>query len=207
MNFKEEINELEQLDLVNVYKISMGNVPILFTAPHTMEQVRNDGTVKSREPYTKAIALYLNKHMNTYSMIKLQDTGLDSNRDNHDEFKTKLLKLVDEHNIKLVIDLHGASESRDFDVEFGTMNNLTADFSTINELKEAFIENGITKISFNNPFKGGAITQYLYNKKDIDVIQLEINYRYRDYSNLDNLELLIKALSAFIKQYKDYIER
>ena len=64
MNFKEEINELEQLDLVNVYKISMGNVPILFTAPHTMEQVRNDGTVKSREPYTKAIALYLNKHMN-----------------------------------------------------------------------------------------------------------------------------------------------
>ena len=110
-------------------------------------------------------------------------------------------------HFKLVIDLHGASESRDFDVEFGTMNNLTADFSTINELKEAFIENGITKISFNNPFKGGAITQYLYNKKDIDVIQLEINYRYRDYSNLDNLELLIKALSAFIKQYKDYIER
>jgi N-formylglutamate amidohydrolase len=207
MNFKEEINELEQLDLVNIYKISMGNVPILFTAPHTMKQVRSDGTVKSSEPYTKAIALYLNKHMNTYSMIKLQDTGLDSNRDNHDEFKTKLLNLVDEHNIKLVIDLHGASESRDFDVEFGTMNNLTADFSTINELKEAFIENGITKISFNNPFKGGAITQYLYNKKDIDVIQLEINYRYRDYSNLDNLELLIKALSAFIKQYKDYIER
>ena len=207
MNFKEEINELENLELTNDYKISMGNIPILFTAPHTMEQVRSDGSVKKSEPYTKAIALYLNKYMKTYSMIKLVDTGLDSNRDNHDEFKNKLLDLVDEHNIKLVIDLHGASETRDFDVEFGTLNNLTADFSTINELKEAFIENGITNIEMNEPFKGGAITQYLYNKKDIDVIQLEINYKYRDYSNLDNLELLIKALSAFIKQYKEYIER
>jgi N-formylglutamate amidohydrolase len=207
MNFKEEINELENLELTNDYKISMGNIPILFTAPHTMEQVRSDGTVKKAEPYTKAIALYLNKHMNTYSMIKLQDTGLDSNRDNHDDFKNKLLNLVDEHNIKLVIDLHGASVNREFDVEFGTMNNLTADFSTINELKEAFIENGITKISFNNPFKGGAITQYLYNKKDIDVIQLEINYKYRDYSNLENLKLLIESLSNFIKQYKEYRER
>jgi N-formylglutamate amidohydrolase len=207
MNFKEEINELENLELTNDYKISMGNIPILFTAPHTMEQVRSDGSIKKAEPYTKAIALYLNKHMNTYSMIKLQDTGLDSNRDNHDDFKNKLLNLVDEHNIKLVIDLHGASVNREFDVEFGTMNNLTADFSTINELKEAFIENGITRISFNNPFKGGAITQYLYNKKDIDVIQLEINYKYRDYSNLENLKLLIESLSNFIKQYKEYRER
>ena len=207
MNFKEEINELENLELTNDYKISMGNIPILFTAPHTMEQVRSDGSVKKSEPYTKAIALYLNKHMNTYSMIKLIDTGLDSNRDNHDEFKNKLLSLVDEHNIKLVIDLHGASIDREFDVEFGTMNNLTADFSTINELKESFIENGITNISFNEPFKGGAITQYLYNKKDIDVIQLEINYKYRDYNNLDNLELLIKSLSNFIKQYDEYIKR
>ena len=207
MSFKEEINELENLELTNDYKISMGNIPILFTAPHTMEQVRSDGSIKKAEPYTKSIALYLNKHMNTYSMIKLLDTGLDSNRDNHDEFKNKLLDLVDEHNIKLVIDLHGASINREFDVEFGTMNNLTADFSTINELKEAFIENGITKISFNNPFKGGAITQYLYNKKDIDVIQLEINYKYRDYSNLENLKLLIESLSNFIKQYKEYRER
>ena len=207
MSFKEEINELENLELTNDYKISMGNIPILFTAPHTMEQVRSDGSIKKAEPYTKSIALYLNKHMNTYSMIKLLDTGLDSNRDNHDEFKNKLLDLVDEHNIKLVIDLHGASINREFDVEFGTMNNLTADFSTINELKESFIENGITKISFNNPFKGGAITQYLYNKKDIDVIQLEINYKYRDYSNLENLKLLIESLSNFIKQYKEYRER
>ena len=119
MDFKDEINELENLNLVNEYKISMGNIPILFTAPHTMEQVREDGTVKKSEPYTKAIALYLNKYMNTYSMIKLQDTGLDSNRDNHDDFKNKLLSLVDEHNIKLVIDLHGSKRERDYDVEFG----------------------------------------------------------------------------------------
>jgi N-formylglutamate amidohydrolase len=89
------------------------------------------------------------------------------------------------NNIKLVIDLHGSSKDKDFDIEFGTLNNLSADYSTIKELEESFKENNINNIKHNNPFKGGAITQYLYNKKDIDVIQLEINYKYRDYSNLD----------------------
>ena len=43
--------------------------------------------------------------------------------------------------------------------EFGTLNNLSADYSTIKELEESFVENGISNINFNDPFKGGAITK------------------------------------------------
>ena len=207
MNFNEEINELEILEFDSDFIIKKGNLPILFTAPHTMKQLKSDGTIKLNEPYTKAIALYLNKHFNVNAMIKIKDTGLDSNKDNNDEFKLELLRFIKDNNIKLVIDLHGSSRNREFDIEFGTLDNLSASHSTIKELEEAFKENEIDNIVHNDPFKGGAITRYVYKMKDVEVIQIEINAKYRDYKNLEELEKLIKSFGNFIKQYKEYINR
>ena len=207
MNFSDEINELELLEYDSDYVIKKGGIPILFTAAHTMEQVREDGSIKLKEPYTKAIALYLNKYFNVNAMVKVKDTGEDSNRDNRDEFKTELLRFIRNNDIKLVIDLHGARSDHDFDVEFGTMNNLSASYSTIKELQEAFTENGIKNVSHNDPFIGGAITQYIYGIKDVDVIQIEINKKYRDYSNIDDLEKLINSFKNFINQYNKYINK
>ena len=205
--FEQQINELENIELSDDYAILKGNVPILFSAPHTIHQLRDDGSTKLKEPYTKAIALYLNKYCNTYAIIKNNDTGIDSNKDNYDEYNVEMRRLIRENSIKLVIDLHGASKERDFDVEFGTLNNLSADFSTIKELEEAFTENGISNISYNDPFKGGAITQGIYSLDDVDVIQIEINGKYRDYNNIKKLENLIQSLQNFIKQYNEYINR
>lgn len=205
--FEQEINNLENLKKDDDFVILKGNVPILFSAPHTMHQLRDDGTTKLREPYTKAIALYLNKYCNTYAIVKNNDTGIDSNRDNYDKYNVEMRRLIKENNIKLVIDLHGASKDRNFDVEFGTLNNLSADFSTIKELEEAFTENGISNINHNDPFKGGAITQGIYALNDVEVIQIEINGKYRDYSNISSLEKLIKSLEKFIKQYNEYTNR
>lgn len=207
MQFNDEINKLENEELENDFIILKGNIPILFSAPHTMIQNREDGTIKFNEPYTKAILLYLNKYFRTYSIIKNIDTGIDSNRDNYDKYNVEMRRLIKEHNIKLVIDIHGAAKEREFDVEFGTLNNLSADFSTIKELEEAFTENGITNISYNEPFKGGAITQGIFGLTDIDVIQLEINGKFRDSNNLDLLNKLINSLEIFIKQYNSYINR
>ena len=47
--FKDEINELELLRFESDYIIKKGNLPILFTAPHTMKQIRENGTIKLRE--------------------------------------------------------------------------------------------------------------------------------------------------------------
>lgn len=205
MDFKEEINSLENQTFEKDYIFAKGSIPILFTAPHTMEQLKEDGSIKFSEPYTKAIALYLNKYQNTYAMVKINDTGLDANQDNRDEFKIELLRFIKENNIRLVIDLHGARNDRDFDVEFGTLNNLTTSFSTVKEFEEAFTENGITNIKYNDPFKGGAITKYIYGIDDVEVIQLEINGKYRDGNNIDYLEILVRCLEKFIIQYKKYI--
>lgn len=207
MNFNDEINNFEKMVINEDFIILKGKVPILFSAPHTMLQYREDGESKLREPYTKAISLFLNEHCNTYSIVKNNDTGVDSNRDNYDEYNVEMRRLIKESDIKLVIDLHGASKDRDFDIEFGTLNNLSADFSTIKELEKAFTENGITNIAHNDPFKGGAISQGIFGLTDIDVIQLEINGRFRDGNNLELLEKLIKSLEEFINKYNEYINR
>ena len=205
--FEEEINELENRKYNEDYIIKKGTIPILFTAPHTMKQIKEDNSIKYSETYTKAIALYLHENYNVNCMIKIKDTGMDSNRDNRDEFKKELIRFVKDNNIKLVIDLHGSKIERNFDIEFGTMNNLSADYSTIKELEKSCNENGIINIEYNNPFKGGAITQYLYGIKDIDVIQVEINGKYRDSNNMDKIEKVCNSFISFIKEYNKYINR
>ena len=41
----------------------------------------------------------------------------------------------------------------------------------------------------------------------VDVIQIEINGKYRDYNNIKKLENLIQSLQNFVKQYNEYIKR
>ncbi len=207
MNFEKEINKLENMNIDDDFLIIKGTIPILFSAPHTMYQLKEDGTTKLKEPYTKAISLYLNKYCDTYSIIKDIDTGIDSNRDNYDKYNIDMRRLIKENDIKLVIDLHGASKDRDFDIEFGTLNNLSADFSTIKELEGAFIENDIKNIILNDPFKGGEITKGIYGLTDVDVIQLEINGKYRDSNNIELLQKIIYSLEKFISKYNEYINR
>ena len=207
MDFEKEINELENMNIDDDFVIIKGTIPILFSAPHTMYQLKEDGSTKLKEPYTKAISLYLNKYCDTFSIIKNIDTGIDSNRDNYDKFNIEMRRLIKDNSIKLVVDLHGASKDRDFDIEFGTLNNLSADFSTIKELEGAFIENDIRNINFNDPFKGGEITKGIYGLTDVDVIQLEINGKYRDYNNIELLQKIIYSLEKFISKYNEYINR
>lgn len=201
MEFKDEISILEKEEFQKLIYTFKGKIPILFTSVHSMGQVKEDGTFKYPESYTKGVARYVSNKTGASCMIKNFDNGVDSNSSDNDIFKYELLKYVKENKIKLVIDLHGSRREREFDIELGTMNNLSADYSTINELKEAFIENGISNIEINNPFKGGKVTQYLYLSSDIDIVQIEINQRYRDESNFDNINKVCTSLINFVNYY------
>ena len=199
---RNEIDRLENKEFSDDFTIIEGYMPVVLSAPHTMNQMRDDGTIKASEPYTKALALYLQKRLNCTCFVKNFDTGIDSNTEKDEEYKNELIKYIKRNNIKLVLDLHGASLKREFDVELGTLNNLSADYSTIKELKEAFIENGILKVNVNDPFKGGGITKKVYSETLVDVIQIEINRKYRDL-NISNFMLLADALEKFIRSFME----
>ncbi|MDD2202928.1 MAG: N-formylglutamate amidohydrolase [Bacilli bacterium] len=202
MNFKQEIMNHELSDSNEEYIMKNGTIPIILTAVHTMQQHKKN-RIKKSEPFTKAIAKYVAEQVNCSYYIKLKDNKIDSNSLETDEFKNNLLDYIVGNNIKLLIDIHGADCNRDFDVEIGTLNNLSAAYSTIKELGEAFIETGIKNIRFNDPFKGGGITQFIYANTDIDIIQIEINRKYRDYNNSDNIEKICQSLINFINQYNN----
>lgn len=178
-----------------------GKFPILLTSIHSMNQKLDNETIKPSESFTKEIAWYLAEKCNVCCMVKNHDTGYDPNKTDSDEFKTKLNAFVEENNIQLVLDLHGAKLERPFDVELGTMNNLSADYSTIMELKEAFEENGIKNIELNSPFKGGKLTQSLFFSTNAEIIQIETNYKYRNINNPSNILMFANCLEIFIKQY------
>ena len=201
MSFKEEIDKLENAKIESTYLIKKGSIPIILTAPHTMKQRKRDGSIKLNEPFTKAIAKYVSNKTGCSYLIKQRATKIDSNWEEVDDFKLLLERFIHEHEVKLLIDIHGASSRREFDVELGTLNNLSVRHSTIKSLRNAFFESGIYEIALNNPFKGGGITKYIFGKTEIDVIQIEINGKYRNINNAENMERLCNALIKFIRKY------
>lgn len=207
MNFKEKIQDCEQAYSNLTYICKSGSIPVMLTAAHTMMQTRNDGTIKYSEPYTKAIALYVSEILDCFCLVKNKDTGIDPNNTDEDAFKNMLIDNIKDHNIKLIIDLHGAKKERSFAVELGTLNNLSSDYSTIYELIDAFNENGILNVEVNDPFKGGAITQKVFAETNADVIQVEINALYRDIEAYDKINLICKSLISFIRQYSEIIDK
>lgn len=198
LKFRNEILTLENEIYNQKYIKNIGKSKILLTAPHTMEQKLMDGNIKHPELFTKAIVLYLSRYYYVNYLIKIKDTGLDANRFNDDEFRNEIIKTIENNNIKLSIDIHGASNNRPFDVEIGTIDGITAKDSTIELLTKILNKHGIFKIAYNDPFKGGAITESIYILKKCEAIQIEINANFRDINQIDKLKSLCDALGEFI---------
>lgn len=205
--FKNRILEYEKSHDNLTYISKSGKAPIILTAAHTMLQLKENGEYKYPELYTKAIAMYVAEKTDCHFLIKNKDTGVDSNSVENDVFKNMLLENIKDNNIKLVIDLHGAKNDRNFDVELGTLNNLSSDYSTIKELIDSFNENKILNIEINNPFKGGAITQKVFSETSCDVIQIEINANFRNIEKPEKIIQICDSLINFILQYSQIIKK
>lgn len=200
-SFQNNIKKLES-DYNDTYDIKKGTAPVILTSAHGIGQKKRHGLFKLAEPYTRGIARYVSKKTDCYCLIKNEDTGIDPNKQNNDEFKAILCNLISKNHIKLLIDLHGAKKERDFDVEIGTVNGKTATETTVNTLIECLNKNGIKNIVLNDPFKGGNITRTVFNETGIECIQLEINNNYRNVHKIKNMRKLCKALITFVEKSK-----
>ena len=200
-DFQRQIFQLERENTPELIHFEKGTVPILLSAPHTVNFLKEDGNFKMREGYTKAIVKYLAQKTGAFLMIKENSDGIDPNKLEMENYKHQLLEVINKYQIQLVLDIHGAASHHDFAIEIGSLDGVSVRPQTIESLKTALKNQGIALVAENNPFKGGGITKTVHGNTNIEVLQLEINRDYRDLTHPEKLFHLCKTLENFLKSF------
>ena len=171
-DFQRQIFQLERDNASELIHFERGTTPILLSAPHTVNFLKEDGNFKMREGYTKAIVKYLALKTGAFLMIKENSDGIDPNKPEMENYKHQLLEVINKYQIQ-----------------------------TIESLKTALKNQGIAPVAENSPFKGGGITKTVHGNTNIEVLQLEINRDYRDLTHPEKLFHLCKTLENFLKSF------
>ena len=200
-DFQRQIFQLERDNTSELIYFKKGTTPILLSAPHTVNFLKEDGKFKMREGYTKAIVKYLAQKTCAFLLIKENSDGIDPNKPEMENYKHQLLEVINKYQIQLVLDIHGAASHHDFAIEIGSLNGVSARVQTIESLKTALKNQGIAPVAENDPFKGGGITKTVHGNTNIEVLQLEINHNYRNLTQPEKLFHLCKSLENFIKSF------
>lgn len=200
-DFQRQIFQLERDNTPELIHFEQGSIPILLSAPHTVNFLKEDGSFKMREGYTKAIVKYLAQKTSAFLMIKENSDGIDPNKPEMENYKHQLLEVINKYQIQLVLDIHGAASHHDFAIEIGSLDGISAKPETIKALKTALQIQGIAPVAENQPFKGGGITKAVHGNTNIEVLQLEINRDYRDLTHPEKLFYLCKSLEKFLKSF------
>ena len=200
-DFQRQIFQLERENTPELIHFEKGTVPILLSAPHTVNFLKEDGNFKMREGYTKAIVKYLAQKTGAFLLIKENPDGIDPNKPEMEDYKRHLLQIIEDYQIQLVLDIHGAASHHDFAIEIGSLDGVSVRPQTIESLKTALKNQGIAPVAENNPFKGGGITKTVHGNTNIEVLQLEINRDNRDITHPKKLFYLCKSLENFLKSF------
>lgn len=228
----EHIKELETLFSDNQYDgrgkypffIEEGNIPVMVSAPHAINQFR-EGKVKWADQYTGGIARYLHEatgcHLICASLFNETDPNYDSI--GHNAYQDALKKYVEAHNIRFLLDLHGAAKSREYALEMGTAPEqdpipdveyeidpslhkykFVADLVK-NIFEELFKDSSVEQkeVWKNQIFNAGdqnTVTKYISENTKTACVQLEINANYRNPENRTEFDKLIIGLIDLIEK-------
>ena len=165
-----------------------GNIPILLSAPHAVKQIRN-GEIKAHEFYTGAIVECLAKQIGCACITKQylieNSANDDPNTDNaYCSYKTAINQFLQEHEVKLFVDIHGLSSNRDSIVDICINNGKNVNDMTYVSALQKCIENkfGENKSSVDkyfSAFSDNIMSKWIHSNFNISAIELEINGAYR----------------------------
>lgn len=188
------------LDAEGYFDILHGQIPVLVSAPHSVNQIR-DNEVKKADIYTGAIAAALHDLTSCYGIFSTKISEEDPNYVMGGSYKEAIAGLVRSHGIRFVIDLHGAAESRDFDIDLGTIHGESMNQAHVTAIEEIFKSNHIMNVKQNDSFPAehpGTITNYVSQCLSVPSIQMEINRSYRDPDDEVGLQRILDSLQQII---------
>ena len=237
MTVFEQVMENEKIFSVNNYdgdakenyKIISGNIPIMLSAPHSINHFRN-AQKKSVDLYTGGIALYLQQitgcHLIYNACFAEKDPNFDLPENNdYQLLLKKYLGQMKENNqqIHVLLDLHGAAAKREYAIELGTAPaiNLSeeekaTDLTSLHNHKfvediviETFTQN-FSKLNTqkkcvwkNKIFAANSantVTKNISENTDTDCLQLEINGEFRNPNNEEQFMALVNSLAQIIEK-------
>lgn len=194
-----------------------GSVPVMVSAPHAVNQVR-EGRAKPAELLTGAIARLLGRLTGCHVVYAASSCGGDPNYDEptSNPYQGALIRYVQRHGIRVLVDLHGSSADRPFAVELGTAPGPDGrgdpslhDHPFIARLLRFSLEHefegleGVTTDVWRNRlFDAGSqntVTRNVAAATRTDCIQLEVNARYRSLDEPEALLALVRGLEAAIR--------
>lgn len=178
-----------------------GEVNVLISTPHTTTHIREQ-EVRPAEIYTGAMALLIQEYTGAHIIYNTYE-GEDANHVLGGPYKEKIGDIIDQHEIELVIDLHGASRNRSFDVDIGTNYGETVRDEWVAELTAILTHHEILRVYENDSFPAtheGTVTQHTWSHYDTEAMQLEINMDYRQARhNNEPFYRLLQSLITFVE--------
>jgi len=173
------------------FKFIPGKNGILISAPHGAVHYRKNRS-KEEDEYTAGIAQWLAEKTSSHVIYLRRRVDYDPNYDVICPYKQDLASLVQDHDIQFIIDVHGASDTRDFGIAIGTMHGLSCPdplkMHIVESLTESgFSENssGLDRLDVDNTFAGAGsdqtmtIIKFAHHKLGISAVQLELNAKLR----------------------------
>ena len=186
------------------YRVISGNTPILISAPHSVNQFREED-IRDAEKYTGALVRYLSNATNSYGIFEIF-THADPNTDETHLYKNAVVNIINGYNIKLLIDIHSSTFKDDTDIDIVTNNreSLCGMDSLIDKLKVIGIKYNVTFDEQNipNDLKANEIIGAASLICGIPSIRLVINNKRLDVENdFSHCEKIIKLLEDFIAYF------
>lgn len=183
------------------FKEGSGDVNVLISAPHTTSHIR-DMEVKYAEIYTGSLALLIQEITGAHIIFNTYE-GEDANYVIGGKYKEKIGEIIEEYNIDLVLDLHGAARSRDFELELGTDYGETVRDDWVQQMKSSLSNNGIEEVRENDTFAAsgeGSVTHHTWNQYHTEAMQLEIHKNFRNpREDVESYYSLLNSLVFFVE--------
>ncbi len=200
MNLKQKFEELKNSQKNHV--ILGGTKNILISAPHAVEQLRNE-KIKYAEPETALIALYLNS-LGYPCIIKTKNENDDANFDEKSAYRDNLIKYCKNNNIEFVLDLHQLSPERELDFCISTGGKENKNLLHCPELSN-IMSDFLKKLNFtvllNDPFDAdqpNVVSRVCANAGIMSVL-LEINCRLvSDFCGATQLKTVMTAIQKML---------
>ncbi|MCR8635662.1 N-formylglutamate amidohydrolase [Paenibacillus radicis (ex Xue et al. 2023)] len=193
-----------------VFAYQSGSCPILISCPHTVNHRRGDW-VKEMDEYTGALGLILKSLTDCHLMFTTKLYDEDPNFVEGGVYKSELVRLSKKHGIRFVIDLHGASSTREFDIDLGSRYGKTLREPAANIITEQLRKHGLSDVRSNDTFAAtspGTVTAHTARHLKIQAVQIEINGKYRSpRTDIESFFRIVKGLTQAIECIKEDVRQ